>query len=134
MSRQQAEKLEDPSQAYTRLMDKHYSPMVIRKTTKLGFPIFVALITDDPLDDLDDRILEFIRSNAVEGWSSNVQKVRNFAGAFVEFLNSTYEKTEGSAVIVYADKCLVNSLHGDLMTHLSCKVELFGSLNFMTLV
>jgi hypothetical protein len=120
--------------SFTRLMDKHYSPMVIRKTTKLGFPIYVALITDNDLSDLDDRILEFIGKNASEGWSSNIQKVRNFAGAFVDFLNSTYDKIEGSAVIIYADKCLVNSLHGDLMTHLSCKVELFGSLNMMTLV
>ena len=113
--------------SYTKLVDKHYSPMVIRKTTKLGFPIYVALITDDNLSDLDDQMNVYI-DEARKGWTDDVQKIRNFAGGFVQHLLEFYPRTEGAAVIVYADKMFVSSLHGDLMTHISCKIELFGLL------
>jgi hypothetical protein len=119
--------------AHTMLMNKHYSPMVVRKTSTWGFPVFVALITDDDLADLDQVILKFmLDAKAVNGWSDNIQKMRNLAGAMVEMLNNRYPKVEGSAVIIYSDKCFISSLHGDLMTHLSCKVELFELLNMST--
>jgi hypothetical protein len=121
--------------AHTRLFDKHYSPMVVRKTSTWGFPVYVALITDDDLSNLDEVMLKFMldaKHNGGEGWSNNIQKVRNLAGAFIEHLNNMYPKVEGSAVIVYADKCFVSSLHGDFMTHAACKQELMFLLNLST--
>ena len=112
---------------FTKLVGKHYSPMVIRKTTKFGFPIYVGLITDNDLSDLDNQIVMFMDNNK-ESWSNNIQTMRNFAGGFVERLLQIYPKTEGAAVVVYADKMFVSSLHGDFMTHISCKIELFGLL------
>jgi hypothetical protein len=116
---------------FTRLVDKHYSPMVIRKTTRLGFPIFCAIITDDDLTSMDDVINAYIDKNR-DGWTDNIQKIRNFAGGLVEHLRESYPRTEGAAAIVYADKCMVSSLHGDLMSHVGCKVELGDLLNMMT--
>jgi hypothetical protein len=127
--------LEQPARVshdtFTRLVDKHYSPLVIRKTTRLGFPIFVAIIADDDLTDFDDQINAFIDRHR-EGWSDNVQKMRDFAGGLVEHLLRAYKKTEGAAVIIYADKMFVSSLHGDFMCHASCKQELMFLLNMST--
>jgi hypothetical protein len=129
MSSQQVEKSE--SQVYTKLVDKHYSPLVIRKITKLGFPIYIAIITDNDLTDFDDRILGFLEANKAEGWVNNIQTLRNLTGAFSEHLCEVYPKTEGVAIVIYADKCMISSLFGDFMNHGSCKAELIGYLNLM---
>jgi hypothetical protein len=129
MPRQQAEK----SEIHTRLMDKHYSPMIVRKSSKWGFPLYVSLITDDDLSDLDEVMLEFMTANRPDqdaNWG--IQQARNVCGKFVETLLTRYQKTEGAAVILYADKMFISSLHGDLMTHAACKQELFLLLNMST--
>jgi hypothetical protein len=129
--RNQQTKNPPASTSFTRLMDKHYSPMVVRKITKWGFPFYVAIITDDDLSDFDDQIICFM-DRAPEDWAANIQKVRNIAGGLVEHLREVYDKTEGAAVIIYADKCFVSSLHGDFMTHAACKAELLGFLQMST--
>jgi hypothetical protein len=116
---------------FTKLIDKHYSPLVLRKITKYGFPIYVAIITDDSLEDFDEKILGFMEENKAEGWVNNIQKLRNLSGAFSEFLCESYPKTEGVAIVIYADKCLISSLFGDFMNHGSCKAELMGYLNLL---
>jgi len=105
------------SKTYTKLIDKHYSPLVIRKVTHYGFPIYVALITDDDLSDLDEKIITFMEKNKAEGWINQIQTLRNLAGAMTEYLNNTYGKAEGVAVIFYVDKMFISSLHGDFMNH-----------------
>jgi len=116
---------------FTKLVDKQYSPLVIRKYTHWGFPIYVGLITDNVLSDLDEVCTKFISDNQ-EDWVNNIQKLRNFAGAFCDYLNHVYEKTEGVAVVLYVDKCFVSSLHGDFMTHEPCRIEFYGLLNMST--
>lgn len=116
---------------FTKLVDKQYSPLVIRKYTHWGFPIYVGLITDNDLTDLDSVVTEFIIKN-IEQWSNNIQKLRNFAGALCDHLNATYEKTEGVAVVFYVDKCFISSLYGDFMNHTSCRIEFYGLLNMST--
>ena len=44
--------LEDGEVA-TKLIDKSYSPLIVRKYTRLGFPLYIALICDANLEDLD---------------------------------------------------------------------------------
>lgn len=120
------------SMTYTRLVDKHYSPLVIRKYTHWGFPIYVAMITDDDLSNFDECVVTFMNDNKDEGWVNDIQKIRNLAGALTEYLNDAYEKTEGVAVIFYVDKMFVSSLHGDFMNHESCRIELYSLLTMST--
>lgn len=115
----------------TKLIDKHYSPMILRKFTHYGAPIYVAVISDDTLDDLDDEVLRFMEDNK-ENWSNNIQRVRDLAGGLTEHINNHYGRAEGVAVILYVDKMFVSSLHGDFMNHTSCRIELFGLLNAST--
>lgn len=121
----------ESKEVYTKLIDKHYSPMVIRKITHFGFSIYVTLITDDDLTDLDKNIMNFLNANKDEYWVNNIQKVRDLAGALTDFLVKTYEKTEGAAVLMTIDKAMIESLYGDLMTHASCKAEMLSLLNMM---
>ena len=116
---------------YTKLVDKHHSPLVIRKYTHWGFPIYVALITDDDLSNLDELVVFFMERN-MEGWVNDVQKLRNLAGAMTEYLNIQYGKAEGVGVIFYVDKMFVSSLHGDFMNHTSCRIELYTLLQMST--
>ena len=45
----------------TRLLGKHYSPMVVRKYQMDGWPLYIGLICDVSLSDLDKRVHEFRR-------------------------------------------------------------------------
>ena len=120
------------NKTFTKLVDKHYSPLVIRKYTHWGFPIYVALITDDNLTDLDEVIVELMEDNKKENWVNNIQTLRNFAGGMTEYLNEHYKRAEGVAVIFYVDKMFVSSLHGDFMNHTSCRIELYSLLTMST--
>jgi hypothetical protein len=124
--------LAEKSKVFTKLVDKHYSPLVIRKYTHWGFPIYIGLIADDDLSDLDNKVLEFMKNNKRDGWVNNVQKLRNLAGAFTEYLNEYYVRAEGVAVVFYVDKMFVSSLHGDFMNHTSCRIEFYSLLTMST--
>jgi hypothetical protein len=121
----------DNDKTFTKLVDKQYSPLVIRKYTHWGFPIYIGLITDNDLTDLDIICTEFIKDN-IDKWRNNIQTLRNFAGAFCDHLNMVYEKTEGVAIVFYVDKCFISSLYGDFMNHESCRIEFYGLLNMST--
>jgi hypothetical protein len=122
----------DSNDVFTKLVDKHYSPLVIRKYTHWGFPIYVGLITDDDLTKLDEFITGFMGLYAKEGWVNNIQTLRNLAGALTEQLNTAYAKSEGVAVVFYVDKCFISSLHGDFMNHTACHIEFYGLLQMST--
>jgi len=124
--------MKQKNETYTKLVDKHYSPLVIRKYTHWGFPIYIALITDDNLTDLDNFICEFMDIHSKEGWVNNIQTLRNLAGKLTEDLNNHYGKAEGVGVIFYVDKMFVSSLHGDFMNHVSCRIELYSLLTMST--
>lgn len=113
----------------TKLVEKNYSPLIIRKYTKWGFPLFVALITDDDLSDLDEKVLNFFKD---EREVKNVQDARNICGALSDYLIKCYPKTEGVAVVAYFDKLMVSSLWGDFMNHTPCRLELYTLLIMMT--
>jgi len=128
----------------TKLLGKEHSPMIIRKTNKFGFPLFVSLICDADLSNLDEIIMVSI-SNAIherfngeeEKVYENPQNLRNLVGEISERIKKNYEKVkegcvEGIAVILYADKCFISSLWGDFMNHGMCREELYFALNFMT--
>lgn len=119
---------------FTKLVDKEFSPLVIRKYTHWGFPIYIGLITDDNLSKLDKVICKFMKKNKKKNWVNNIQKLRNLAGALTEHLNNHYKKAEGVAVIFYVDKCFISSLFGDFMNHHACRTEFFSLLHMTTSV
>ena len=115
----------------TRLLDKNYSPLLVRKYQMKGWPMFVGLICDESLSDLDDVVHEFEDSQKEK---DDIQWCRNFCGALSDVLIKHYNSkkrgcVEGVAVIWYTDKCFISSLWGDFMTHASCKQELFAIIN-----
>ena len=116
----------------TRLLDKHYSPLIVRKYQMEGWPLFVALICDVSLSDLDQVVQDFARDQDEK--VDDIQWVRNFCGSLSDRLLTHYNDiksgcVEGIAVLWYVDKCFVSSLYGDFMTHGSCKQELYAIIN-----
>ncbi len=116
----------------TRLLDKHYSPLIVRKYQMFGWPLFVSLICDLSLSDLDEVVLKFKKDHGQP--ADDIQAVRNFCGLLSDHVVKHYESrkdgcVEGIAVLLYADKCFISSLYGDFMTHSACKAELFAIIN-----
>lgn len=128
----------------TRILGKHYSPLIIRKTNKFGFPLYVGFICDYDMSDLDEVIEKLCVDTIADSFngdedeiSLNPQAMRNFAGEltdrFVKYYNAKHINcVEGVAVIFYADKMFISSLFGDFMNHAMCRQELYFALNFMT--
>ena len=115
----------------TRLLDKNYSPLIVRKYQMGGWPLFVALICDVSLSNLDQVVHEYSRPGK---YLDDIQWVRNFCGGLSDCLIQTYEAVkpgcvEGVAVLWYVDKMFVSSLYGDFMVHASCKQELYAIIN-----
>jgi hypothetical protein len=123
--------LED-GQVATKLIDKSYSPMIVRKYTRLGFPLYIAMICDWNLEDLDTVVHDVIdEAERVGMIANNIQKIRNFTGYMSDRICTHYNSkkrgvVEGVAVLYYVDKMFVSSLFGDFMNHDGCKMELYS--------
>jgi len=125
----------DDSTTSTRLLDKNWSPLIVRKYMKEGWPFYIGIICDANLNDLDETVnrltkeaLTFISDG------STIQGVRNYCGFVSDRLVEHYDGikegcVEGVAVLWYVDKMFCSSLYGDFMTHASCKQELFAIIN-----
>jgi len=116
---------------FTNLVTKHYSSLVIRKYTHWGFPIYVGIVTDESLSDLDEAVTSFVETNK-KFWRDDLQSLRDFAGALTEDLVCNYKRAEAVGVVIYADKCFISSLHGDFMNHTASRIEFFGLLQMST--
>jgi len=118
------------TKSLTQLNEKNKSPLTIRKYTKWGSPIYVGIISDDDLSDLDLVVCNFMNDPDNQGrWrSNNIQKIRNLTGDLSEILVKAFPRTEGLGVLIYADKMFVSSLFGDFMNHLQCKLEFYSML------
>jgi hypothetical protein len=126
--------LKDPMQleTSTRLLDKNYSPLIVRKYQMWGWPLFISLICDISLSDLDKVIKSY--KKLVGKPSDDIQEIRNWCGGLSDYLCEHYDNikdgcVEGVAVLWYVDKMFVSSLYGDFMVHASCKAELFAIIN-----
>jgi hypothetical protein len=121
----------------TKLLDKNFSPMIIRKYTRIGFPLYVHIICDQNLDDLDTIVHDCIDMCRKDGiLKNNIQSLRNFTGVLSDYINNHYDNikrgcVESLGIIFYADKILISSLSGDAMNHFSCREELYQCLNLM---
>jgi hypothetical protein len=122
----------------TKLLDKSYSPMIVRKYTRIGFPLYVSLICDYNLNDLDELVhncIDFCEEQNV--LDNTIQGARNFTGILSDYIDTYYNSkkrgcVESIAIIFYVDKMFVSSLKGDAMNHASCRQELYDSINIMT--
>jgi len=119
----------------TRLLDKNYSPLIVRKYQLGGWPCFVSLICDISLSDLDDVFYKIVDEAKELGlMNDDIQSVRNFTGYVSDKIIEHYDTkkrgcVEGIAVLYYVDKCFISSLWGDFMVHASCKQELYAIIN-----
>jgi len=125
----------DDSSTSTRLLDKHFSPLIVRKYQMEGWPLFIGVISDANLNDLD-KIVYSITDEAKElGFlNGNIQDIRNYCG----FLNDRIVKwldgvkrgcAEGIMVCFYCDKMWTSAAYGDLMVHEKCVAEFYHIVN-----
>jgi len=125
----------DDSSTSTRLLDKHFSPLIVRKYQMEGWPLFIGIISDANLNDLD-KIVYSITDEAKElGFlDGNIQDIRNYCG----FLNDRIVKyldnlkrgcAEGVMVCFYCDKMWTSAAFGDLMVHEKCVLEFYQIVN-----
>lgn len=125
------------SKTNTRLLEKNYSPLIVRKYQTFGWPMFVSLICDLSLSDLDMVVNKAVDTAEEMGMKKNdIQAQRNFCGYLSDYLVAHYNSVkansvEGVAILAYWDKCFCSSLYGDFMTHGNCKQELFLIVNLL---
>ncbi len=125
----------DDSKVATRLLNKNYSPLCVRKYQMEGWPLFVGIICDLALSDLDEVVHETADEARKAGMFSNdIQSLRNFTGVLSDSILEHYNSiktgsVEGVAIFYYIDKCAISSLWGDFMTHESCRNEFYFIIN-----
>ena len=127
----------DSNEVNTRLLEKNHSPLIVRKYQVFGWPLYISIIYDGDLSDLDEVINLSIKTAEESGLKkNNIQAQRNFCGYLSDFIIAHYNEVkdnsvEGVAVLAYWDKCFCSSLWGDFMTHGNCKQELFLIINLL---
>jgi hypothetical protein len=127
----------DDSQTATRLLDKQWSPMCVRKYYVANWPLYVGLITDCNINDLDEVVLNIIDEAENYGFlDGNLQSCRNFCGFLSDKLDEHYSNmkkgsVEGIAIAWYVDKFFVSSLAKDHMVHKSCRDEFYSIIKVL---
>ena len=126
----------DDSSTATRLLDKNWSPLVVRKYQMEGWPMFIGIICDANLDDLDTVVYDIMDEVKELGFLGTIQGHRNACGLISDRLVEHYNKIkrgvmEGNCVFWYTDKCAISSAYGDLMTHNKCAMEFYSILQMM---
>lgn len=126
----------DDKKVSTRLLEKNYSPLIVRRYNVKNWPLFIGIICDVDLSDLDNVVLDIIEE-ANDLLINNIQSLRDFCGYISEKITEHYNEIkrgsmEGNGVILYADKLFISSLSADFMVHGNVKLEFFQILNIMT--
>jgi hypothetical protein len=126
----------DDSKVATRLLDKNYSPLIVRKYQFKGWPLFLGIICDVSLSDLDNVFYDIVKKcdDAKMFEDNDLQKLRNFTGILSDGVINHYNEVkrgsvEGVGIFWYVDKCAISSLYGDLMTHGQCRSEFYFIIN-----
>lgn len=125
----------DDSSTNTRLLDKNWSPLIVRKYQMKGWPMYIGIICDANLNDLDSVVNTIIKEADEKDFTNGtIQGTRNTCGLLsdriVEHYNNIKEGVcEGVIVCWYVDKCFVSSAYGDFMTHNKCAAEFYAIVN-----
>lgn len=123
----------DDSKVSTRLLDKNYSPLCVRKYQLQGWPLFVGVICDLSLSDLDN-VVHTVGDDYLCLLKNDIQSIRDFVGILSDTIIAHYDSVkkgsvEGVGIFYYVDKCAISSLWGDMMTHNSCRQEFYFIIN-----
>ena len=127
----------DDSSTSTRLLDKMWSPLIVRKYYVASWPLYVGIISDCNLNDLDTTVLRIIDEAQELGFlNGNIQDVRNFCGFMSDQLDKHYDSikkgsVEGLGIAWYVDKMMCSSLSKDMMVHKSCRDEFYSILKVL---
>jgi len=125
----------DDSSTATRLLDKNWSPLIVRKYQMEGWPMYIGIICDANLNDLDRYVYDIMdeadENNFLDG---SIQGVRNTCGLLGDRLVEKYNQVkrgvaEGVIVCWYVDKMFCSSAYGDFMTHNKCAMEFYQIVN-----
>ncbi len=125
----------DDSTTATRLLDKNWSPLVVRKYQMEGWPMYIGIICDANLNDLDDVVYGIIEEAKEHDFiNGTIQGIRNTCGLLSDRIVEYYNEkkrgvAEGVIVCWYVDKCFVSSAYGDFMTHNKCAMEFYQIVN-----
>lgn len=127
----------DDSQTATRLLDKNFSPLLIRKYQMSGWPLYIGIICDANLNDLDKVIYKIDEQAKNLGFlNGNIQDLRNYCGYMNNEIVNHYNKIktgvcEGVICCFYQDKTFCSSAYGDFMTHNKCAMEFYSILQML---
>lgn len=127
----------DDSMTTTRLLDKQWSPLICRKYYVCNWPLWVGIISDCNLNDLDKVVMNIINEGEKLGFlDGNIQSVRNFCGYMSDQIEKHYNSikqgsVEGLAIAWYVDKMFCSSLSKDHMVHKSCRDEFYSILKIL---
>ena len=123
------------SSTATRLLDKNWSPLIVRKYQMEGWPMFIGMICDANLNDLDDVVYDAVGKAKEMGFvDGTIQGIRNACGLIGDEIVNHYNLikrgvTEGVIVCWYVDKMFCSSAYGDFMTHNKCAMEFYQIIN-----
>jgi len=127
----------DDSLTSTRLLQKSWSPMIVRKYYVADWPCWIGIISDCNLNDLDQVVLNAIEEGDKLGFlDGNIQSCRNFCGFMSDKIDEHYSNikrgsVEGLAVAWYVDKMFISSLKKDEMVHKSCRDEFYSIIKVL---
>ena len=127
----------DDSSTATRLLDKHWSPLIIRKYQMEKWPMYIGMICDANLNDLDTVVYNIMdEAKEMDFVNGTIQGVRNTCGLLTDRIADHYDKvkkgvTEGVIVCWYVDKMFCSSASGDFMTHNKCALEFYSMLQML---
>ena len=127
----------DDSSTATRLLQKNWSPLIVRKYQMHGWPMFIGIICDANLNDLDSIVYDIMEKAEEMGFiDGTIQGGRNACGFLSDELVKHYNKIkrgvmEGNIVFWYQDKLAISSAYGDLMTHQKCAMEFYSILQML---
>jgi len=125
----------DDGQTATRLFDKNWSPLIVRKYQMLGWPLFLGIICDANLNSLDQVVYDLTEIATENGFmDGSIQGVRNYCGFLNDGIVNHYNSikrgcAEGVMVCWSVDKMVCSAAFGDLMTHEKCVQEFYFIVN-----
>jgi len=109
--------------------------LIVRKYQMKGWPMYIGIICDANLNDLDSVVYDIMeKADALGFINGTIQGTRNTCGLLSDGIVEYYNKvkrgvTEGVIVCWYVDKCFVSSAYGDFMTHEKCAAEFYHIVN-----
>jgi hypothetical protein len=125
----------DDSTTATRLLDKNWSPLIVRKYQMEGWPMYIGIICDANLNDLDTVVHSIMdQARANDFINGTIQGIRNACGMLNDGIVKYYDSikkgcAEGVIVCWYVDKMFCSAAFGDFMTHEKCAMEFYAIVN-----